>query len=74
MLSAVNVGTAGTVNATGFDTSGKGPSTDLGVFQIVFGTSARGTATLSVTVNSLTDASTANIGTKVGIGGTVTVN
>jgi hypothetical protein len=60
--------------ATGFDAAGKGPSTDLGIFQIVFGTSARGTALLSVTVNSLVDTSTNNIGTRFGVGGDVTVN
>jgi len=73
-VSASNVATAGTTNVSGFDTAGKGPSTDLALYNLTFTAIGSGTSTSAVTVNSFVDPATANIGTRTGVGGTITVN
>jgi hypothetical protein len=73
--SAINVTVAGQVKVGGFSTDGKGPSTDLGLFQITFTAVGRGTSNLGVTIDSaLADANTTPIGTSSTRGGSITVN
>jgi len=72
-VSAVNTNTAGSIVASGFDTAGKGPGAALDLVKITFTASAAGTATLGLTVQTLTDAAYATIGTPSGVGGTITV-
>jgi hypothetical protein len=73
-VSAANTGTAGTANVSGFDTSGKGPSTDLAIFNLTWNAIGTGTSEIGVTVNTMIDPGTATIGTLAGVGGTITVN
>ncbi|MBN1699308.1 MAG: hypothetical protein JW881_17440, partial [Spirochaetales bacterium] len=73
-VAAVNANTAGRLVISGFDTSGKGPGTDLHVCTVNWNASGSGTTTISVAVDSLVDENTNNIGTANGISGSVTVN
>jgi hypothetical protein len=62
------------VTVAGFDTSGIGPSADIGLFQIKFTAVGRGTTTVGVTVNTMVDAQSNEFGTLSGTGGTITVD
>jgi hypothetical protein len=73
-VSAAGYATAGTAKVSGFDTTGKGPSTDLALFNLTFTAIGTGTSTVDVAVGSFVDPSTVTIGTPVGVGGTITVN
>ena len=72
-VAAVNTTTPGVIVISGFDTGGKGPGTDLNMFTVNWTAIAAGTSTLSVTVDDLTDETTAEIGTPTGYDGSVTV-
>jgi len=72
-VSAVNANTAGSIVASGFDTTGKGPGAALELLKITFTANAAGTASIGLTVQTLTDGAYANIGTPAGQGGTITI-
>jgi hypothetical protein len=74
-MSAANVNTNGQANVSGFDANGKGPSTDLGLFQITFAAVGQGTSAVNLQVNSFVDANTTDVwGSHPTRGGSVTVN
>jgi hypothetical protein len=60
---------------SGFDTAGKGPSTTLALLNIAWTAgSTAGTTTQTLTVQTLTNASYATIGTPTGSAATITLN
>jgi hypothetical protein len=74
-VSATNANTAGSLVISGFDTAGKGPSTTLALLNIAWTSlTVTGTGTFTLTVQTLTNASYANIGTPTGSTATVTLN
>jgi len=73
-MMAAGFANAGTAQVSGFDTAGKGPSTDLGLFNVTFTAIARGTSTIGVNNKSFVDPATTTIGTPSGVGGSITVN
>jgi hypothetical protein len=72
-VSAVNVNTAGLIVASGFDTSGTGPGSNLHLLTINMSAISDGTSQIGITVNDLADDDTNTIGNPNGIGGTVNV-
>jgi hypothetical protein len=73
-MSAANTNTAGTANVSGFDASGKGPATDLGLFKLTFTAAGVGTANISLTISTFVDELTTDFGTHTTRGGSITVN
>jgi len=74
-VSATNANTAGSVVISGFDTAGKGPSATLDLLNIAWtAQQTTGSGAMTLTVQTLTDAAYANIGTPTGMSGTVTIN
>jgi len=73
-MTVAGFATAGLAKVSGFDTAGRGPSTDLALFNVTFTAIARGTSAIGVTVGSFVDQNTTVIGTPVGVGGSITVN
>jgi hypothetical protein len=73
-ISACNINTPGQVNVSGFDVTGKGPSVDIGLFQIRFTAVGNGTSSVNVSVNTLVDTQTIDFVSVKGIGGSITVN
>ncbi len=72
-LSATNTTNPGNIGTAGFDTVGKGPSTDLALYNITFTAIGVGTSQIGVTANTLVDPNTITIGTPSGTGGSITV-
>jgi enterochelin esterase-like enzyme len=72
-LSAANTQNPGEISASGFDTSGTGPGSDLQVLIITFNAIAEGTSTLGMYVDELVDGGTNTIGTACGENGSVEV-
>jgi hypothetical protein len=73
-LSAKNISISGKVLVSGFDIQGKGPSTDLGLFQITFTAVGRGTSNLGLTITVFSDPGYVTIGTQSTRNGSITVN
>jgi chloramphenicol 3-O-phosphotransferase len=74
-VSATNANTAGSLVISGFDTAGKGPSTALALLNIAWTAgSSTGTATLTLTVQTLTNETYANVGTPSGSTAQITLN
>ncbi len=72
-VSASNINTAGQANITGFDANGKGPGTNMQFVVLNMTATAQGSGAIGLTINNLTDPSTANIcGTATG--GTLNVS
>jgi endo-1,4-beta-xylanase len=73
-LAAANTENPGEIVASGFDSSGTGPGSNLQVLIITFNAEAEGTSTLGLYVDELVDGGTNTIGTACGIDGSVTVS
>ncbi|MBN1700092.1 MAG: tandem-95 repeat protein, partial [Spirochaetales bacterium] len=72
-VAAVNANLAGLVRISGFDTSGKGPGTDLYVLDTHWNAIGLGSSVMEITVNAMTDELTDEVGILEGINGSVTV-
>jgi len=74
-VSATNANTAGSVVISGFDTAGKGPGSAMELLNLSWtAQQTAGSGAMTLTVQTLTNASYANIGTPTGMSGTVTIN
>lgn len=73
-IAAVNVNEPGIIKTSGFDTTGSGPGRDLHLLTLYFiaGEEA-GSTPLSVTIDSIVDENTLEVGIPEAIGGNVTV-
>ena len=72
-VSAVNTNSAGSIVFSGFDVSGTGPGTDLHFLTINWRASGVGSSYVSLTVNTLVDASYQPVGNPTGLDCDVTV-
>lgn len=72
-MSAANTTVPGMVNASGFDTAGKGPSRNLELFIVYWRAVAKGEASISVNIETIVNDSYETIGIPRGISGTVSV-
>jgi hypothetical protein len=72
-LAAANTDNPGEIVASGFDTSGTGPGSNLQVLVITFNANAKGTSTLGLYVDQLVDGGPTTIGTACGNDGSVEV-
>jgi hypothetical protein len=73
-LSAANTENPGEIIASGFDTSGTGPGSNLEVLIITFNAAAEGTSSLGLYVDELVDGGTNTIGTACGNSGSIEVS
>jgi endo-1,4-beta-xylanase len=73
-LAAANTANPGEIVASGFDSSGTGPGSNLQVLVITFNAIAVGTSNLGLAVDQLVDDSTSTIGTACGNSGSVEVS
>ena len=73
-VTAVSTAIAGVLTISGFDVSGKGPSSSLHLVTINWTAAGTGTTNVAVDVITLVDVSYNVIGTPAGVGNTVTVN
>ncbi|MBN2735525.1 MAG: glycoside hydrolase family 11 protein [Spirochaetales bacterium] len=63
-IAAANASTPGKISITGFDVNGKGPGTNLNFLTIYLKSRAqKGTASVSIGINMITDPSTADVAT-----------
>ncbi|MBN2533187.1 MAG: hypothetical protein JXB88_09865 [Spirochaetales bacterium] len=72
-IAAVSYSSPGIIRVSGFDTSGTGPGSNLHLLNVFFNAHASGTSPLNLTVTSLADANTTDIGTAHGIPGEIIV-
>jgi len=72
-LSMANASIPGLIKVTGFDTSGKGPGTNLELFKVYFYGIAVGTSYLNPAINTMVDESYRNINISTLNSGSVTV-
>jgi hypothetical protein len=73
-VSASNTATAGKIVVAGFDTTGKGPNTDLALYNVTFTAIGTGTSAIDLNNRSFVDPNTNPIGTKTATSGSITVN